>query len=344
MKNHHSKYLRSLVFQHLGEIMKAPCLRFVFAVIIILGLPSFVIAQEKLKIAVIPKSNNSVFWKSLHVGAKIGAMSLSGVEIVWKFSQAENDRAQQISIVEQCIADGVSGIALSPIDKEALAGIVSKAAKKKIPVLVFDSALKGKPGKDFISFVGTDNRKAGNLAGEDLAKLLNGKGKVVLLRYVKGQASTTEREEGFLEAIAKHENIRMIVKDCYAGATVDEAKKASMNLLSQIKEADGIFCPNEESTMGMLLVLRDANLTGKIKFIGFDTPAPSVEALKKGEVSALIAQDPARMGYLSVKTIVDYIRGKKIDPTIDTGVRVVTRENLNDPDIQKLLTLPSMTE
>jgi len=166
----------------------------------------------------------------------------------------------------------------------------------------------------------------------------------VLLRYVKGQANTTEREEGFLEAIAKHENIRMIVKDRYAGGTVDEAKKASMDLLSQLKEADGVFCPNELSTIGMLLALRDANLTSKLKFVGFDTPTPVVEALKKGEVSALITQDPTRMGYLSIKTIVDNIRGKKVPLMIDIGVRVVTRENLNDPDIQKLLTLPSMSE
>ena len=324
--------------------MKKAITYFLSILFVVSGLQSYLFPQQKLKIAIIPKGKQAIFWKSVHAGANIGAVTSKDVEIIWKSPQTEGDRVQQISIVEQCVKEGVSGIVLSPVDYTALVGSVSMAMKKKIPVLIFDSALKGKPGKDFISFVGTDNMKAGNLAGENLAKLLNGKGKVVLLRYVKGQASTTEREEGFLEAIAKHENIRMIVKDSYAGATVDEAKKASRNLLSQLKEADGIFCPNELSTIGMLLTLRDANLTGKVKFVGFDTPAPSVEALKKGEVSALIAQDPARMGYLSVKTIVDYIRGKKIDPTIDTGVRVVTRENLNDPDIQKLLTLPSMSE
>ena len=324
--------------------MKTTCIRFLFVIIMIVGLQSLVLTQEKLKIVVIPKSNTALFWKLTHAGAKLGAVSSGGVDFVWRSPLTENDVAKQISLVDQCVAEGVSGIALAPMDNKALSEAVAKATKNKIPVLIFDSALKGTPGKDFISFVSVDNKKAGYLAGEQLARLLGGKGKIVMLRYMVSKSNISDREEGFLEAIAKHENIRMIVKDCYAGATVDEAKKASMNLLSQIKEADGIFCPNEESTMGMLLVLRDANLTGKIKFIGFDTPAPSVEALKKGEVSALIAQDPARMGYLSVKTIVDYIRGKKIDPTIDTGVRVVTRENLNDPDIQKLLTLPSMTE
>jgi len=324
--------------------MKTTCIRFLIIFVTTLGLQSLVLTQDKLKIVVIPKSNKSVFWKSVHVGAKIGAMSAADVEIVWKAPLTESDKEQQIAIVEQCITDGVSGIVLSPISYDALSEPVSKAMKKKIPVLIFDSALKGKAGKDFISFVGIDNRNAGGFAGEYLAKLLTGKGKVVLLRYVKGQANTTEREEGFLEAIAKHENIRMIVKDRYAGGTVDEAKKASMDLLSQLKEADGVFCPNELSTIGMLLALRDANLTSKLKFVGFDTPTPVVEALKKGEVSALITQDPTRMGYLSIKTIVDNIRGKKVPLMIDIGVRVVTRENLNDPDIQKLLTLPSMSE
>jgi ribose transport system substrate-binding protein len=308
------------------------------------GFWAIVIPQEKLKIAVIPKSGAALFWKSTHMGAKLGAMAAADVDVFWKAPQSESDQEQQIKIVEQCIEMGVSGIVLSPISYDALVEPVSKAMKKKIPVLIFDSALKGTAGKNFIGFVGIDNRKAGGLAGEHLAKLLKGNGKVVLLRYVKSQANTTEREEGFLEAIAKHKSIRVIVKDRYAGGTTNEAKETSLNLLSQLKEADGIFCPNEQSTMGMLLALRDANLAGKVKFVGFDTPAPVIEALKKGEVSALIAQDPSRMGYLSIKTIVDYIRGKKIDPMIDIGVSVINRENLNDANVQKLLSMPSSVE
>ena len=324
--------------------MKKAITYFLSILFVVSGLQSYLFPQQKLKIAIIPKGKQAIFWKSVHAGANIGAVTSKDVEIIWKSPQTEGDRVQQISIVEQCVKEGVSGIVLSPVDYTALVGSVSMAMKKKIPVLIFDSALKGKPGKDFISFVGTDNMKAGNLAGENLAKLLNGKGKVVLLRYVKGQASTTEREEGFLEAIAKHENIRMIVKDSYAGATVDEAKKASMDLLSQLKEADGIFCPNEQSTVGMLLVLREAHLAGKIKFVGFDAPNFLIEALKIGEINALVAQDPSRMGHQSVKTMVDYIRGKKISSTIDIGVYLVTRDNLNDPEIQKLYSMSFKTE
>jgi ribose transport system substrate-binding protein len=317
---------------------------FLIVLFLVSGLWAFVLPQEKLKIAVIPKSNGALFWKTAHMGVKLAAMNAADVDILWKAPESESDHQKQIAILEQCIAEGVSGIVLSPISDVALSASVSKAMKKKIPVLIFDSSLKGKAGKDFISFVGIDNRRAGSTAGETLANLMNGKGKVVLLRNVKGQANTTEREEGFLDAIAKHKGIRVTVSDCYAGGTVNEAKKASLSILNQLKEANGVFCPNELSTMGMLQALREVNLIGKVKFVGFDTPAPVVDALKKNEINALIAQDPSRMGFLGVKTIVDYIRGKKINQMIDIGVTVVTRENLNDVNVRKLLTLPSSVE
>jgi ribose transport system substrate-binding protein len=117
-----------------------------------------------------------------------------------------------------------------------------------------------------------------------------------------------------------------------------------MKINDKLKDADGIFCSYEQSTVGMLFALRKLNLAGKIKFIGFDTPAPAIEALKKGEISALVAQDPARMGFLGVKTIVDHIRGKKVPLRIDTDVHLILRENLNYPDIQKLLALPVIEE
>jgi ribose transport system substrate-binding protein len=300
--------------------------------------------QEKLKIAVIPKSNTALFWKLTHAGAKLGAVASGGVEVVWRAPTMENDITKQISIVDQCVAEGVSGIVLAPLDNKALAESVAKATKKKIPVLIFDSALKGTAGKDFISFVSVDNKNAGILAGEHLIRLLGGKGKIVMLRYMVSKSNISDREEGFLEVMAKHDGIQVIEKNCFVSGTVDEATSECMKINDKLKDADGIFCSYEQSTVGMLFALRKLNLAGKIKFIGFDTPAPAIEALKKGEISALVAQDPARMGFLGVKTIVDHIRGKKVPLRIDTDVHLILRENLNYPDIQKLLALPVIEE
>ena len=305
--------------------------------IILLGLVSgFVLAQPKLKIAVIPKGTTHIFWKSVEAGAQAAGKEF-GVEIIWKGPLKENDRAQQIAIVEQFVQEGVSGIVLAPLDNTALQRPVATAVSRKIPVVIFDSALKGEAGKDFVSFVATDNKKGGSLGGEYLGKLLNGKGKIVLLRYQVGSASTQEREDGFVSAVSRIPGLKLIVDNRYAGATAGEAKTAAMNIIDKLKEADGVFAPNESSTFGMLLALRQSNLAGKIKFVGFDTSPPLIEALEKGEIDALVAQDPTKMGYEGVKTLVASIQGKQVSKTIDTGVRLITRENLNTPDIKKLL-------
>lgn len=287
-------------------------------------------------IAVIPKGTTHVFWKSVEAGAKQAGAELD-VEIIWKGPLKENDRAQQIQVMEQFISQGVDAIALAPLDLKALVKPVKAAADRGIPVAIYDSALEGQPGKDFVSFVATNNEQGGRLGGERLAELLGGNGKVVLLRYMVGSASTVNREKGFLGALAKHPEIEVIVDNRYAGPTAGEAKANALNLLDQIWQADGIFCPNESSTMGMLLALQQEGLAGKVKFVGFDASPPLVKALIAGEIDALVVQNPRKMGYTAVKTLVQHLGGEAVETVIDTGVVVVTRENMNDPEIKPLI-------
>lgn len=295
--------------------------------------PTF--AQQK-RIAVIPKGTTHSFWKSVEAGAKKAGEEL-GVEIIWKGPLKEDDRSQQIGLVEQFIADGVDGIVLAPLDNQALRRPVAAAKAKGIPVVIFDSALAGESGKDFASFVATDNKKGGEIGGEQLAKLLGGKGKVVLLRYAEGSASTAEREEGFLKAMSTHKDIQVIVDNVYGGATIASAQEKSMNLLDKLNEADGVFCPNESSTMGMLLALRQSGLAGKKKFVGFDTSAKLLEALNKDEIHGLVAQNPKRMGQVAVETIVSHIKGTAVPPSVDTGCALVTKETLDSADVKAIL-------
>jgi ribose transport system substrate-binding protein len=295
-------------------------------------------SSSGIEIAVIPKGTTHVFWKSVEAGANQAGKEL-GVKIIWKGPLKENDRAQQISIVEQFVSDKVSGIVLAPLDDTALVKPVREAAAQKIPVVIFDSSLKAQAGKDFVSFVATDNEKGGQMGGQELTRLLGGKGKVVLLRYEEGSASTMEREKGFMDVMKQNPQIQIIVENRYAGATVDEAQTAAMNMLDQLKQADGIFCPNESSTLGMLLALRQAGLAGKTKFVGFDAAPKLIDALKANELQALIAQNPTKMGYESVKAAVAAIRKQPVEQRIDTGVQLITGENLNTPAIQQLLGL-----
>jgi ribose transport system substrate-binding protein len=294
---------------------------------------------DAITIAVIPKGTSHVFWRSIHAGARKAAQEL-GVEVVWRGPLREDDRDSQVSEVEGFVSRGVSGIVLAPLDESALVGPVESAARAQIPVVIIDSGLKS---ERYVSFVATDNEEGGRLAGEHLAERLAGRGRVVLLRYAEGSDSTNKREQGFLAALAAHPEIEVASSNQYGGTDVEGAYKKSEAMLAVYKDAqrgltvDGIFCPNESTTFAMLRVLRDNGWAGKVHFVGFDASDTLVEGLEQGHIDALVLQDPVRMGYLGVKTMVEHIRGLPSPKRIDTGVHVVTRGNMPQPEIKELL-------
>ena len=294
-------------------------------------------AGAALRLAVIPKGTTHEFWKTVHAGAVKAARELD-VEIIWKGPLREDDLKSQIDLVQSFTAQGVSGIALAPVNDKALVGAVRGATRSKIPVVIFDSALAG---SDFTSFVATDNRAAGKLAGENLSRILEGKGRVILLRYQEGSASTHAREQGFLEAIAQHPGISVVSDNQYGGPTTESAFAASENVLlaqnAGAGQIDAVFCPNESTTFGMLLALRKTGLAGKLRFVGFDASDKLVQGLEQGHIHGLVLQDPFRMGYLAVKTLVRHLRGEKVEERIDTGSVFVSQENRNEPRIRDLL-------
>ncbi len=298
--------------------------------------------EKKLRIAVIPKGTTHEFWKSVRAGAQEAGEEF-GVEIIWKGPLKEDDRDSQIKEVESFTTQGVDGIVLAPLDDTALKVPVENAKKSGIPVAIFDSDLKD---TDVVSFVATDNEKGGKAAGEEMVRLLGGNGNVVVLRYQQGSASTMNREKGFLDVMKANSGIKILSDNRYAGATVESAQTEAENLLSGFKNpdgslnVDGIYCPNESSTFGMLRVLQDNGWAGKVKFVGFDSSAKLIEGLSKGQINALVLQNPRRMGYLGVKAMVDHLKKNPVEKRIDTGAELVTGDNMKDPEIAKLLEVP----
>jgi ribose transport system substrate-binding protein len=301
-------------------------------------------AAEAYKIAVIPKGTTHEFWKSINAGAVKAQRELQAegvnVQIIWKGPLKEDDREQQVQVVENFVAQRVSGIVLAPLDKKALVAPVETAVRAKIPVVVIDSGIDSKAPA---SFVATDNRDGGRIAARELGKLLGGKGNAIMLRYAVGSASTEQREEGFLEVMKKDfPNIKLISTDQHAGATRDSAKRTAENLLNRFgRQVNGIFACNESSAAGMLLALKDAGLAGgKVKFVAFDSGETLNKGLKDGDVQGMVVQNPMRMGYLGVKTMVAALQGKKVDPVIDTGVGFVTKANFNSPEMADIVNPP----
>ena len=299
----------------------------------------------KYQIAVIPKGTTHVFWKSIHAGAVKAEQELKtegiDVEIIWKGPLKEDDRESQIKVVEGFITRGVKGIVLAPLDDKALRIPVRDAVNSGIPVVIIDSGLQS---EDYTSFVATDNYVGGRKGGERLAEILGEKGKVIMLRYSEGSASTMNREQGFLDVLKeKYPEIEVVSSNQYGGATTESAYMASDNLLAPLRKADGtltidgIFCPNESTAFAMLRALQDSGLAGKVKYVGFDSSDRLVKGLADGEIHGLVLQDPINMGYLGVKTLVAHLQGEEVEKRIDTGSAVATPENMDDPKIKNLL-------
>ena len=298
---------------------------------------------NEYRIAVIPKGTTHSFWRSIHAGAVKAERELSeeGIQIAmtWKGPLREDDREQQIQVVEGFLSQGMDGIVLAPLDDRALVRPVEEALNAGIPTVIIDSALDS---DGIVSFVATNNTKGGELAAQHMARLLEGKGKVLMLRYQEGSASTRNREEAFIQKMqADFRGIDVLSADQYAGPTRDTAKRASENLLNRYgNELDGIFCVNETATVGMLLALQDIDKAGKVVLIGFDTNEILIDAMRQDYLQGLVVQNPFLMGYLGVQTLVEHLIGKPVANRVDTGVVMVTPERLDDMEIQDLIYPP----
>jgi ribose transport system substrate-binding protein len=290
-----------------------------------------------LRIAVVPKGTTHDFWKSVHAGALRAAESLGGVEITFIGPEREDDREQQVTLIENLIAAGYDAIVLAPLDDKALGKPVKLATQTGIPVVIIDSGLDAEVGTDFVSFVATDNEQGGRMGGQKMVELLGGPGRVLLLRYQEGSASTRLREQGFVEALSQADGIELIDPGRYAGATRATAQEAAENLLATYADIDGIFCPNESSTFGMLLALRSRGMAGSVTFVGFDASEGLIDAMGKNEIQALVVQNPIKMGELGVRAAVEHLRGTAQPPRVDTGVMLVTPDNLDSPEAQELI-------
>lgn len=285
-------------------------------------------------IAVIPKGTSHEFWKAIHAGAR-RAGAKHGVEILWKGPSGEGNRDDQIKVVEDMISRNVAGIVIAPLDDKALAPPLAEAKQQGIPVVIIDSDVAW---PDRASYVATDNEAGGRLAARRLGELLSGRGKVLMMRYAEGSASTIARESGFLaELREKFPSCEVVSDNQFAGASAESAQKVAENLLGRFPELDGIFCSNESSTMGMLRALQDAGRAGKVTFVGFDSSAKLIEGMRAGEIHGLVIQNPFAMGEIGVETVLDVIAGKPVKAVIDTGVALATKENMDEPAMKALL-------
>jgi ribose transport system substrate-binding protein len=295
---------------------------------------------DTVKIGVVLQGSLHQYWKFVQAGAKKAVADLAAsdtqINLICKAPLREDDRSEQKEIVERFVRE-VDGIVLAPFDSEFLVETVDSAASRGIAFVVIDSLLKS---SSIVSFIATDNKSGGALAADRMGQRLEGGGKVLLMRYQKGVASTEARETGFAERIRAYPEIELLRSEEYAGVTRDAAKVAGEALLRKHgDELRGVFTPNESSTAGMLMALQSVQRAGEIRFVGFDASELYLDTMRYGKIDGLVVQNPFLMGELGVRTVVDHLQSKVVQKRIDLRPVMVTPDNIDAPEIAKLLHL-----
>jgi ribose transport system substrate-binding protein len=289
--------------------------------------------SQRKQIAVIPKSTSSLFFQPVHAGA-IAAGDEFSVDILWSGAASETDYSRQIEIVDSMIARHVDGIAIAATERNALNHSLERAAAANIPVTIFDS---GVDSKDYMTFVATDNVEAGRMAGRKMGELLGAKGTVAIVLHAPGSYSTMDRENGFKEVIAKEFPGIHIVAEQFSGGDRAKAMQVAEDMLTVHGDVRGMFGSSEPCAVGAAQALKSRGLAGKVKLVGFDASEGLIQDLKNGVFEALVVQDPFKMGHEAVRTLADKLAGKSPEKRLDLHAVVVTKADLDKPDIHTLL-------
>lgn len=288
--------------------------------------------REPYEIAVVPKGLVHQFWLTVKAGAETAAQE-EGAEILWKGPDKETEVARQIAILEDMITRRVDAIVMAACDANSLIGVVDQAVAVGIPVVTIDSGVNsGAP----VTLVATDNVAGAKAAADTLAQLIGGKGKVGSIPFVAGAATSEQRELGFKEGLAAWPEIEL-VSTLYSESQAEIAMEKTEDMLTAHSDLAGIFAANEAGALGAVQAIEAAGKAGAVKLVGFDAAEGELAALKRGTIQALIVQNPFAMGYEGVKAAIAALEGEDVAPRIDTGVTVVTMENLDTPEVQELL-------
>ena len=283
-------------------------------------------------VAVVPKGLGHQFWLTVKAGAEAAGEDYDAA-IIWTGPEKETQVVEQINILEDMISRNVDAIVMAATDEQALIDTVQKAMDAGIPVVTIDSGVKSDLP---VSFVATDNIAGAKAAADKLVDLIGGEGAVGLLPFVPGAATSEQREQGFKEGLANHPNVEL-VSSIHTHSDVARAMNATTDMLTANPDLKGIFATNEPAAIGAIQALEAAGKTGDVKLVAFDASQEELDALRRGAIQALIVQNPYRMGYEGVESAIAHLEGQQVDKRIDTGVTIVTQDNLNDPEVQQLL-------
>lgn len=271
------------------------------------------------------------FWTSLIDGAELGAEEFD-VEIEVAGGSSEEDVDGQIRKIKESIEKGPDAILVAPCDYSKTSDVLQQVVNNGIPLILLDSVID----RDIaVSIVSTDNHLAGKELGEFTRNLLDHNSVIGIIGHVKGTSTAMEREEGIKEGLGEaKEKIADIV---YCDSSYEKAYSLTTDMLTRYPDIDVLIGTNEYATVGAARAVKDMELAGKVKMVGFDNSVEEIQLLEEGVLQGIIIQKPFNIGYLGVDQAVKAITGKGTDKKVDSGCKLITKENMYEEENQRLL-------
>ena len=310
-----------------------------FAVIFVIffGNESWIQASSGLDnrrpyVAVIAKSKDSAFWRSVFSGVNAAATEYN-LTVTFEGPENEEDYETQNQLIDQAVENRAEVIVFSAVDYNANAEAIDRAAKQGVKIVVIDSDVNSEQVSCRIS---TNNYEAGRMAGE-YAIANDDVYYVGIVNFDKNTANGQQREAGFRDVAETREEIT-IIDSVNVRSSIEDAKEATMIMLRQHPQIDVLATFNEWTSLGVGYAIQEMGLEDTIEVIAFDSHVVSVGMLETGEVDALVVQNPYAMGYLGVECAYELINGLPVDhEEVDTSTILVTKENMYDIECQRLL-------
>lgn len=276
-----------------------------------------------MTVGFVPKALNQEFWITSKAGATDADEQMSDVEVLVDAGSSELAIDEQIAVVEDMLTKQVDALAVAPTAPDQLKPVLERASKQ-VPVLLVDTDIPSWDGKT--TYIGTDNFKGGQVAGEYIIDQMKGSGSLALINGVPGATSGEDRIAGVRDAV-KGTDIEVVAE---VAADFDRAEGVSAmeDILQNNPNVNAVFAANDQMALGALEAIKSRGKTEDILLVGYDGTAEATEVIIKNQgIAATVAQDPYEMGKVGVEEAVAAAKGQSVKKTIDTGVTLVTAKN-----------------
>ncbi len=287
------------------------------------------VPKRPYTIAVVVKSAAIPVWESHLIAAKKAGQDM-GVKIL-DYAPAKADNVEeQKRILEDLVTAGVDAVVLAPANTEAVRGPVSDLIKAKIPV-IYDNTM-GPSDVDYLTYAGIDNAEAGKMIAMEIAKRMDGKGNLLVLEGVPGQATSDLRTKAIMDYIqANFPQIK--AERAVTNWQFDKGRQVTEDYITKWGTSlKGIVAVGGNQAEGAVEAVKAAGMQGKVIIGGFDVQEPQYVAVERGDEAFTVSQGVFDQGYLSVVAAIRALNGEKVPRYIQTPITIVTKENLKEMD------------